>query len=518
MRGGCNCLLVVSLVSTTVWHLSVKSPLHYSIIFPLLIPLLLRAEPSTLQVLPSVGHSQFAPEANDVAALLAKPQTDFYGIYSIANHVKLGWMSARWDLGTEDGTRCIRQTEVTHYTFLHEKATTHQVCHQKLVFSAKAPHELLQASRDETIHGNTLKTQLTRIRPGEYRAVITEAGESRSKTLTNLHFTATDRLGFQFWATADGRRRGDCQGFRGFDLKSLEPREERNCVLLELTSAQLATVERNDLSARFTNQYVLDAAGRIQMMTIGSANRLVLENESDAKMSFTPPDLIAASLIKSQRPLGPIEKLPPCLQFVLSGPSLRQISSTSCQRVELNATATEAAIRTGRGVHPAIPATNDEIKQNLRATLQLPCDDARIVKLAREAIGPATTEAVKVRRLLNFVSKFIVDDLRVKPQGVISILKHPRGDCTAHALFFTALARAAGIPCREASGYVYLGDLQQCFGGHAWNEVVIDGHWHPVDPTYNEFTLNPTHIQISTGPPSPQDAQFFCGQFLLRVK
>lgn len=498
------------------------SPLHYRIIFPLLIPLWLRAEPSTLQVLPSVGHSRYAPEANDMAALLAKPQTDFYGIYSISNHAKLGWMSMRWDLGTEEGTRCIRQSEMTRYTFLHEKATTHQICQEKFVFSAKAPYELLKASRDESAHGNTLKTQLTRIGPGEYRAVIIEAGESRSKTLTNLHFTATDRLGFQLWAAAAERRRGDCQGFRGFDLKSLEPREERNCVLVPFnsaqTAAQTATVERNDLSTRCTSQYVLDAAGRIQMMTIGSANRLVLETESEAKMSFTPPDLIAASLIKSPRPLGPLEKLPPQLGFVLTGTSLRQISSTSCQRVELNATATAATIRTGRGVHPAVPATKDEIKLNLRATLQLPCDDARIIRLAREAIGPATTEAAKVRRLLEFVSKFIVDDLRVKPPGLITILKQPRGDCTAHALFFTALARAVGIPCREASGYAYLGDREQCFGGHAWNEAVIDGHWHPVDPTYNEFHLNPTHLQISTGPPSPQDARFFSGQISLQVE
>ena len=34
------------------------------------------------------------------------------------------------------------------------------------------------------------------------------------------------------------------------------------------------------------------------------------------------------------------------------------------------------------------------------------------------------------------------------------------------------------------SGYAY--DPQsQSFGGHAWNEVVVDGYWLPVDPTWN---------------------------------
>ena len=44
-------------------------------------------------------------------------------------------------------------------------------------------------------------------------------------------------------------------------------------------------------------------------------------------------------------------------------------------------------------------------------------------------------------------------------------------------MLFVALARAAGIPSREAGGYMYMGDKLKAFGGHAWCEVVLDGHW-----------------------------------------
>ena len=49
------------------------------------------------------------------------------------------------------------------------------------------------------------------------------------------------------------------------------------------------------------------------------------------------------------------------------------------------------------------------------------------------------------------------------------------------------------------TGLVYMGDEVQAFGGHAWNEVVIDGKWVPIDATWNETTLNPTHITFGHG-------------------
>jgi len=61
---------------------------------------------------------------------------------------------------------------------------------------------------------------------------------------------------------------------------------------------------------------------------------------------------------------------------------------------------------------------------------------------------------------------------------------------------FTTMARAAGIPCRTVGGFVYAGDDLKVFSGHAWNEVVIDGHWQPVDSSWEEFKINPTHIQV----------------------
>ena len=66
-------------------------------------------------------------------------------------------------------------------------------------------------------------------------------------------------------------------------------------------------------------------------------------------------------------------------------------------------------------------------------------------------------------------------------------------------MLFCTLARAAGLPAREASGYVYMGDNVKGFGGHAWNEVVIDGHWLPLDASVGHTNLMPVYISVGTG-------------------
>ena len=63
-------------------------------------------------------------------------------------------------------------------------------------------------------------------------------------------------------------------------------------------------------------------------------------------------------------------------------------------------------------------------------------------------------------------------------------------------MLFATMARAAGIPAREVSGFIYMGDETKAFGAHAWNEIVLDGNWVPVAATWDEFEINPPHIQI----------------------
>ena len=101
--------------------------------------------------------------------------------------------------------------------------------------------------------------------------------------------------------------------------------------------------------------------------------------------------------------------------------------------------------------------------------------------------------------MLAFVSRHVRDLDLPSEYPVVRLLQEPKGDATEHARLFVALARAVGLPAREVRGLVYLGDEEMAFGGHAWAEVALDGRWQPVDPTWNESSVDATHVAIERG-------------------
>ena len=40
------------------------------------------------------------------------------------------------------------------------------------------------------------------------------------------------------------------------------------------------------------------------------------------------------------------------------------------------------------------------------------------------------------------------------------------------------------------------GDTLRAFSPHAWNEVVVNGQWIPVDPTWGQTTIDATHLRF----------------------
>ena len=130
-------------------------------------------------------------------------------------------------------------------------------------------------------------------------------------------------------------------------------------------------------------------------------------------------------------------------------------------------------------------ATKSDIKKNLEKKNFDPIDDPKIINLAKKGIEDATNIEDKITNLLSFVHDYIEDTYVVgSVTTVYDIIEQKSGDCSEHAFLFNVLARSIGIPSRITSGYAY--DPQsQTFGGHAWNEVVVNGHWYPVDPTWN---------------------------------
>ena len=97
------------------------------------------------------------------------------------------------------------------------------------------------------------------------------------------------------------------------------------------------------------------------------------------------------------------------------------------------------------------------------------------------------------------------------------LIDRRRGDCKSYALLFTTLARANGVPSREVAGLLYVGDDGKAFGGHAWNEVVLDGFWVPVDASLDETEVNATHLCFGTDKTAAKNLLETMGTLKLRV-
>lgn len=79
------------------------------------------------------------------------------------------------------------------------------------------------------------------------------------------------------------------------------------------------------------------------------------------------------------------------------------------------------------------------------------------------------------------------------------------GDCTEDALVLAALARAAGIPARVASGVSYTRTsyhgAANAFLPHAWVVAWVDGRWKSYDISLEGFDVTHIALSLSDGEP-----------------
>jgi len=124
-------------------------------------------------------------------------------------------------------------------------------------------------------------------------------------------------------------------------------------------------------------------------------------------------------------------------------------------------------------------------------------DHPRVRAAAAAAVAGATEVWEKVQRLNRWVHDHVAKEPVVSLPSALDVLSSREGDCNEHTVLFTALARAAGVPCRMAVGLVWSEELQ-AFGYHAWPEVWV-GRWVWVDPTLGQEVADATHLKLVEG-------------------
>ena len=384
-------------------------------------------------------------------------------------------------------------------------------------FDGRPPFALRRRVEIVTQDGD--RTEQTVERRGDALHMVTRAGgEDHAIDLPIGRYGLSDDLATSLWLLR-GPSRGDSVEFVSLDLDEGE---------LQRQTATVAEVETQSVEGVETRAYrlighderrgqvstsVMDARGTLLSHMSASMTGFRLESEEVAKRLDAPSDLFFDTLAKVDDPLGDTEALTR-VRLRVEGAARFEVPSGPGQRVERDRDSLVLVLESP--VLAPVLATPEEVQRALKATPKFPADHPEVVRLAREAVGDATTPSAKVGLLVHFVAAFVEDVLDADAETVLEIVGAKKGDCTEHAMLFTALARAAGVPTRTVRGLGYLGDEVRAFGGPAWNEVVLDGAWIPVDPTWDQPRADLGHIRLGyDGGPDVSDRVYGKLRFVL---
>ena len=163
------------------------------------------------------------------------------------------------------------------------------------------------------------------------------------------------------------------------------------------------------------------------------------------------------------------------------------------------------------------PAARD-LERFLRAEPLIESDAPQIRAEGERAIAPpaGVTDApadadaasasgrvwrLRAERLTRYVNALLDKKPTVSLPSALDVLRTKVGDCNEHTALYVAMARSIGLPARIAVGLVY---VHGAFYYHAWPEVYLReggdrGLWLPVDPTFNQFPADATHLRLARG-------------------
>jgi transglutaminase-like putative cysteine protease len=149
------------------------------------------------------------------------------------------------------------------------------------------------------------------------------------------------------------------------------------------------------------------------------------------------------------------------------------------------------------------PGLTDRFFEYLPDTTMTESDDAirQVARELRETPGPAAA----LSRLGEWLREHVEYETGTTSVSTtaVEVLRAGRGVCQDYAHLGIAVLRAARIPARYASGYLYPDELGGEIGevhqgqSHAWLEAWV-GDWHPLDPTSGSPVAE-RHVLVARG-------------------
>ena len=453
----------------------------------------------------------YRPELN-AKYLEESLRTDWYGVY--LKDKKIGYVrSERKRVDDWYVEEQVMLMKLVSFGKKVEIAVT-----QRMDFESKAPYALVKAHLIEKSGPIQKTTTVTRVKDG-YEAIHEAGGEKRKQILKDVDFTLADASATDMWVRSKPKV-GDQILARNFDPEDLKMETQAHKVLSSKNSlvggveVHFYEVESESKTRQIKTLNRYDDQGTT-LSAVVAIFELRKETEEQAKNTQYSQDLFVMGMVKLDRGIGRTDKVAE-LVVEVDAKEADGLEDGPRQTIAKSDKGT-LLIKLGKRHGKEMKASEAEIKEALEETNSYPIKHPKIKALAEKVTQGARSDEEKVKKVVEFVHNYVKPSLSANAPNIHDLLEKKKGDCKSYALLCNNLCRAAGVPAREVSGLLYVGDDFKAFGGHAWNEVVLGGVWVPVDASMGETEINATHICFGTEHRATKNLLTTLGKLSFRV-
>lgn len=445
---------------------------------------------------PTAPARAAAPEPLKFAAEDFGPRREqWYGIFD-SKETQIGWIRTRLKPADNESSEFEISSEA-RMRLLANGVSSDFHLKERRRFSGRAPYSLESCESSESQGGFDRRVKL-KVEGGRGEAEVKEGGQTRKMDFPRIEMTLADALGLETWLRRARRAAGEMVALRAFSTTSMAERTHTYRVRSFKPAANGGgryEIERHDGETGEVELMIFQADGALVSHRLQGGWTLRLLEKDDARRLGEGEDVFLSGLIPIDRALGDPTSVAE-LVLVLEGEGAKALPGGPRQDIAKEGDRYVLSVGDAHG--KPLAATPAETAEALKESSEYPVGNPTVAALAKTAVGNAATPVAKAERLIKFVHDYIGPAEGPDPISVLDVIKKRQGDCTEHAMLFVTLARAAGLPAREVSGVIYMGDDHKAFGGHAWVEVALDGRWVSMDPTWNQTKIDATHIRYGS--------------------
>lgn len=427
-------------------------------------------------------------------------ETNFYGVYFASN--KVGWAVFTRGRGEMDGDGrdCVLGELEMRLAFESDGKPLTLEVEMWEAFSLLGPYPFLAGSSVVEANGNRSAVRLERRgkrferreeKNGRLKEDVLPANDySLSDYLSaDLEFTEPRAVGHRFRTRALDLRSGTL----GDEIHEVKSVRKTRVLGAPVTWYEVESGLPEDAAAAL---YTVDNTGRLVELGLMDLLALRLEPEAVAREPSAPFHF-KQGVVKASEALGDVNEIER-LTVSLAGDYQGLIEPGVIQTVTYDPAANRTRVTVGPQRKDLPPVDRKTRMRAVAESGRYPTKHPEVVAMRDEAIRGTATARARVEALVHHVHRVLRYEADFEDRDVLRVIRERRGDCSEAALLFVTLARASGLPTREVGGLVYADDRARRFEVHAWAEVLLNGQWHPVDPTWDEVEVNRTHIQFES--------------------